>query len=53
MVGREHEKSFSHMNWHFFESLWDVQEETLQSAMQDLDQKCMHLLMEINVLMFI
>jgi len=30
-----------------------VQEETLQSAMQDLDQKCMHLLMEINVLMFI
>jgi len=56
------EESFSHMNWHlwvqnFNESLWDVLEETIQSAgllhclsKQDLDQKLMHFLMEITSL---
>jgi len=58
MVVREHEESFSHMNWvqtlnslRVFGMCWRRLCWTLALEIQDLDQKCMHLLMEINAVM--
>jgi len=51
----EHEESFSHMNWHmspelkFTESLYFTDCWTLALTIQDFDQKCMHLLIEITI----
>ena len=62
MVGREHEESFSLMNCHqtlnslkVFGMCWRRLYRELDSCIdniQDLDQKLMHLLMEINVMLF-